>query len=112
LGRWFNTFADSETTVELTAAADLRTRHAAVVLRQHGRAAPHDRRYLDIVFADDMPEFKPRTTPSGKTLLEPDVTDAERKELTDGAPTSRSAARTRRSLTTWGKWRPSSSRRS
>jgi hypothetical protein len=29
---------------------------------------------MDIVFAEDMPEFKPRETASGKTLADKDLT--------------------------------------
>ena len=81
---WFNTFADSVSDVELTAAADYEsvTRLAAIV------NVPELRRmagqYTDIVFADDMPEFKPRATSTGKTMAAKDLTDAEREELING----------------------------
>ncbi len=81
---WFNTFADSETDVELTASGDYEavTRLATFV------NAPELRRmagqYMDIVFADDMPEFKPRKTSTGKTLHDNDLTDSERDELSNG----------------------------
>jgi hypothetical protein len=39
--------------------------------------------YMDIVFADDMPEFKPREI-GGKTLQSVDLTDAERDHLVNG----------------------------
>lgn len=81
---WFNTFADSTGDVELTAAGEYEpvTRLAAFV------NVPELRRmvgqYMDIVFADDMPEFKPRSTKSGKTLTSENLTEAERNELLNG----------------------------
>ena len=80
---WFNVFADSSTDIELTATGEYEsvTRLASFVnvadLRQMiGQ-------YMDIVFADDMPEFKPRTI-NGKTLASTDLTEAERDELVNG----------------------------
>jgi N12 class adenine-specific DNA methylase len=64
---WFNTFADSTSEVELNSAGEWEAveRLAAFV------NLPELRRmigqYLDIVFADDMPEFKPRTQREGRT---------------------------------------------
>ena len=81
---WFNTFADSSTDVELTPAGDYepQTRLASFVnVAELRRMAGQ---YMSIVFADDMPEFKPRTTQSGKTAFDPELTDAERDELLQG----------------------------
>lgn len=80
---WFNTFADASSDVELTATGEYEsvTRLASFVnVAELRRMAGQ---YMDIVFADDMPEFRPRTTASGKTLAD-DLSDAERKELLEG----------------------------
>ncbi len=81
---WFNTFAAPETSVELTAAGEYEpvTRLSSFVnVAELRRMAGQ---YLDIVFADDMPEFKPRATTTGKTLDSPNLSDAEREQLTSG----------------------------
>lgn len=81
---WFNTFADSTSDVELTATGDYEpvTRLASFVNVAELRRMIGQ--YMDIVFADDMPEFKPRETDSGKTLNSPDLTDKEREQLLNG----------------------------
>lgn len=81
---WFNTFADSTTDVELTATGEYEpvTRLASFVnVAELRRMAGQ---YMDIVFADDMPEFKPRETASGKNLASKDLTEKERAELSEG----------------------------
>lgn len=80
---WFNTFADSSTDVELTAAGDYEavTRLASFVNTAELRRISGE--FMDIVFADDMPEFKPRSTASGKTMSD-ELTDSEREELLNG----------------------------
>jgi N12 class adenine-specific DNA methylase len=81
---WFNTFADQTSDVELTPAGEYEpvSRLAAFV------NVPELRRmagqYMDIVFADDMPEFNPRQTKSGKTLASENLTDSDRSELLNG----------------------------
>jgi N12 class adenine-specific DNA methylase len=81
---WFNTFADSTSDVELTAAGDYEpvTRLASFVNVAELRRMIGQ--YMDIVFADDMPEFKPRETKNGKTLSSASITDKERNELLNG----------------------------
>ncbi|HRT54135.1 MAG TPA: helicase-related protein, partial [Flavobacteriales bacterium] len=81
---WFNTFADSTSDVELTAAGEYEpvTRLAAFVNVSELRRMIGQ--YMDIVFADDMPEFKPRATAQGRTLGDKDLTEAERLELLNG----------------------------
>ena len=80
---WFNTFASETNDIEITAAGEYEpvTRLASFInvadLRR--MMAP----YTDIVFADDMPEFKPRKTRSGKTMADT-LTDSERAELLQG----------------------------
>lgn len=80
---WFNTFAAATSDVELGAAGEYEpvTRLAAFVnVAELRRMAGQ---FLDIVFADDMPEFQPRRTASGKTLAEV-TTEAEKNELFAG----------------------------
>lgn len=81
---WFNTFADSVTDVELTSTGDYEpvTRLAAFVNTADLRRMIGS--YTDIVFADEMPEFKPRETASGKTLADKTLTDEERNQLVAG----------------------------
>lgn len=81
---WFNTFADQNTDVELTPSGEYEpvTRLSSFV------NVPELRRmvgqFMDTVFADDMPEFNPRATASGKDMNATDLTDDERRELTHG----------------------------
>ena len=81
---WFNTFADSSTDVEVQSTGEFEaiTRLAQFVNVSELRRMAGQ--VLDIVFASDMPEFKPRETKSGKTLNDPTLTDAERDELLNG----------------------------
>lgn len=80
---WFSTFADNVTDIELTNTGEYEpvTRLAAFV------NVPELRRmvgqYMDIVFADSMPEFTPRATANGKTFADK-LTDSERGELESG----------------------------
>jgi N12 class adenine-specific DNA methylase len=80
---WFNTFADSNTDVELTAAGEYEavTRLASFVNTAELRRIAGE--FMDIVFADDMPEFAPRPTSTGKTMSDT-LSDAERDELING----------------------------
>ena len=78
---WFNTFADASSDVELNAAGEYEpvSRLASFVnVAELRRMAGQ---FLDIVFADDMPEFQPRETADGKTLDSPDLTEDERADL-------------------------------
>ena len=81
---WFNTFADSLTDVELTPTGEFEpvTRLASFVNTADLRRMIGG--YTDIVFADDMPEFKPRETKSGKTLADKALTEQERAQLLAG----------------------------
>lgn len=81
---WFNTFADSTSDVELTATGEYEpvSRLASFVNVSELRRMIGQ--YMDIVFADDMPEFKPRNTSTGKTLSSPDLTEQESNELLNG----------------------------
>lgn len=81
---FFNTFAASVPDIELTSAGD----YQSVERLSSFVNVPELRRmagqYMDIVFADDMPEMQPRRASSGKTLLDSDLTKADRDELRNG----------------------------
>lgn len=81
---WFGSFAREVTDVELNAAAE----YEAVTRLSAFINVPELRRmigqYMDVVFADDMPEMQPRRTATGKLLSDSDLTEAERAELLNG----------------------------
>ena len=81
---WFNTFADQNTDIEVTSTGE----YAPVTRLSSFVNVPELRlmvgQYMDTVFADEMPEFEDRKTKSEKTLLDPNLTDAERNELENG----------------------------
>lgn len=86
---WFGSFAQEEEDVELTSSGD----YEAVTRLQNFINVPELRRmigqYMDVVFADDMPEMQPRKV-NGKMLNDPTLTDDERNEIlygrTENAP--------------------------
>lgn len=81
---WFGSFAKEVQDVELNAAAE----YEAVNRLAGFINVPELRRmigqYMDVVFADDMPEMKPRRTASGKVLSDSSITEKERAELLNG----------------------------
>lgn len=81
---WFGSFAREVQDVELNAAAE----YEAVNRLAGFINVPELRRmigqYMDVVFADDMPEMQPRPTKSGKLLTDPSLTEKERAELLNG----------------------------
>ncbi|MEA1926751.1 MAG: helicase-related protein, partial [Candidatus Auribacterota bacterium] len=81
---WFNTFAAVVSDIEITPAGD----YLPVSRLSEFNNIPELRRfagqYMDIVFAEDMPEFKPRSTKSGKTMQDEGLTEAEKEELLNG----------------------------
>lgn len=81
---WFGSFAKEVQDVELNAAAE----YEAVNRLAGFINVPELRRmigqYMDVVFADDMPEMQPRRTDSGKTMASPDLTERERATLLNG----------------------------
>lgn len=81
---FFNTFAASVPDVELTAAGDYESVERLSAFVNVAELRRMAGQYMDIVFADDMPEFKPRPTKSGKTAESKDLTDEERDELLNG----------------------------
>jgi hypothetical protein len=80
---WFNTFAAGVSDVEYTATGDYKpvTKLAGFVNVAELRRMMSP--YMDVVFADEMPEFKPRETATGKTLADT-LTETEREELLSG----------------------------
>ena len=80
---WFGSFAREVMDVELNAAAE----YEAVTRLAGFINVPELRRmigqYMDVVFASDMPEMRPRRTTSGKTMAD-ELTEAERAELLNG----------------------------
>ena len=80
---WFGSFAKEIMDVELNAAGE----YEAVTRLAGFINVPELRRmigqYMDVVFADTMPEMKPRKTQSGKTMTD-ELTEKERRELLNG----------------------------
>lgn len=80
---WFGSFAKEVQDVELSAAGE----YEAINRLAGFINVPELRRmigqYMDVVFADDMPEMQPREV-NGKTLTSNDLTEAERAELLNG----------------------------
>jgi N12 class adenine-specific DNA methylase len=80
---WFGSFAREVMDVEQNAAAE----YEAVTRLAGFINVPELRRmigqYMDVVFAEDMPEMQPRRTKSGKTMAD-ELTEAERAELLNG----------------------------
>jgi N12 class adenine-specific DNA methylase len=78
---WFNTFADAATDVELTPTGEYEpvTRLSSFVNVAELRRMVGQ--YMHIVFADEMPEFKPRPTSDGRTMFDKNLTEAEKTEL-------------------------------
>lgn len=80
---WFGSFAKEVQDVELSAAGE----YEAVTRLAGFINVPELRRmigqYMDVVFADDMPEMQPRRV-NGKTMASADLTEAERAELLNG----------------------------
>jgi N12 class adenine-specific DNA methylase len=81
---WFNTFASGVSDVEFTAAGDYQpvTKLAGFINVAELRRMMSP--YMDVVFADEMPEFTPRKTASGKTLADEGLTADEIDTLQNG----------------------------
>ena len=81
---WFGSFAREVEDVELNPAGE----YEAVTRLASFINVPELRRmlgqYMDVVFADDMPEMRPRQTASGKTMASEGLSEAERAELLNG----------------------------
>ncbi|KZK31995.1 hypothetical protein A4F85_04570 [Delftia sp. GW456-R20] len=80
---WFGSFAKEVQDVELSAAGE----YEAINRLAGFINVPELRRmigqYMDVVFAEDMPEMQPRKV-NGKTLTSADLAEAERAELLNG----------------------------
>ncbi|MCE1270004.1 MAG: DEAD/DEAH box helicase family protein [Acinetobacter sp.] len=81
---WFGSFATDITDIELSATGEyqLVTRLAGFVNVPELRKMIGQ--FMDIVFANDMPEMQPRKTKSGKILSDGSLTEAEKAELLNG----------------------------
>jgi len=81
---WFGSFATDVTDIELSATGDyqLVTRLAGFVNVPELRKMIGQ--FMDIVFANDMPEMQPRKTTSGKILTDEGLSEAEKAELLNG----------------------------
>lgn len=81
---WFGSFATDITDIELSATGEyqLVTRLAGFVNVPELRKLVGQ--FMDIVFANDMPEMQPRKTKSGKILSDEGLTEAEKAELLNG----------------------------
>lgn len=80
---WFGSFAREVEDIELSSTGD----YEPVVRLQAFINVPELRRmigqYMDVVFSDDMPEMQPRKV-NGKTMADPDLSEADRAELLNG----------------------------
>jgi hypothetical protein len=81
---WFNTFASVESDIERTSSGDYEMVSRLSGFHNVSELRKFAGQYMDIVFAEDMPEFVPRKTKNGKDLHSKDLTDAERDELVNG----------------------------
>lgn len=81
---WFGSFADAIADVELTATGEYETVTRLSAFVNTDELVKVASEFVDVVQASDMPEFAPRATKSGKTLLSGDLTADEREELTNG----------------------------
>lgn len=81
---FFNTFAASIPDIELTASGDYESVERLSAFVNVAELRRMAGQFMDIVFADDMPEFTPRATSTGKNLKNGTLTEAERRELTEG----------------------------
>jgi N12 class adenine-specific DNA methylase len=81
---FFKTFANTISDVEVTSTNEYESVERLAAFINVSELRRMAGQYMDIVFADDMPEFKPRVTASGKDMSAKDLTDAEKAELLDG----------------------------
>lgn len=81
---FFKAFANTISDVEVTSTNEYENVERLAAFINVSELRRMAGQYMDIVFADDMPEFKPRTTASGKDMNSKDLTDKDRAELLDG----------------------------
>lgn len=81
---WFNTFSQVTSNMEYSSTGEVENvdrLNAFVNVAELRRMVGQ---YMDIVFAEDMPEFEPRKTESGKALSDKNLTAEERDHLING----------------------------
>lgn len=80
---WMNSFAEETADMEFTSTGDVEMVSRLASFTNVPELRRFVGQYWDTVFADDMPEFKPRETASGKTITDK-LTDEEQDELLNG----------------------------
>lgn len=80
---WMNSFAEETADMEFTSTGDVEMVSRLASFTNVPELRRFVGQYWDTVFADDMPEFKPRETVSGKTITDK-LTDEEQDELLNG----------------------------
>ena len=81
---FFKTFADTIADVELTSTGDFENVERLAAFINVSELRRMAGQYMDIVFAKDMPEFKPRATESGKIITDQNLSAKERDYLENG----------------------------
>ena len=82
--RWFNVFAAETNDIEITNTGEYEPVRRLASFTNVAELRRMVGNIFDIVFADDMPEFEPRKTDTGKTLDSKNLTEAERDQLLNG----------------------------
>lgn len=80
---WMNSFAEETADMEFTSTGDVEMVSRLASFTNVPELRRFVGQYWDTVFADDMPEFSPRKTSSGKTITDK-LTDKENDELLNG----------------------------
>lgn len=80
---WMNSFAEETADMEFTSTGDVEMVSRLASFTNVPELRRFVGQYWDTVFADDMPEFKPRETANGKTITD-NLTDKEQDELLNG----------------------------
>lgn len=80
---WMNSFAEEVSDMEFTSTGDVELVSRLAAFTNVPELRRFVGQYWDTVFADDMPEFKPRETKSGKNIGDK-LTEEEQSELVNG----------------------------
>lgn len=80
---WMNSFAEETADMEFTSTGDVEMVSRLASFTNVPELRRFVGQYWDTVFADDMPEFSPRKTVSGKTITDK-LTEEENNELLNG----------------------------
>lgn len=80
---WMNSFAEEVSDMEFTSTGDVELVSRLAAFTNVPELRRFVGQYWDTVFADDMPEFKPRETKSGKNIGDK-LTEEEQDELVNG----------------------------